>query len=160
AAGPVQAPDGNRFLWRVPAPSAGLARYATDLRAQHLQFLFDALVATVYVVDAIDQGVALGDQRRNDQAGRSPQVGGHDRGTLEGLGAGDGGSVAFDLDLRAHAVHLVHVHEAVCEDRLDHRAGVFGNGVEGDELSLHVGRERRVRGGAQVHGFRPLAVHV
>ena len=39
-----------------------LARYAADLGAEHLQFLFDALVTTVDVVDTVDQGVAFGNQ--------------------------------------------------------------------------------------------------
>ena len=112
------------------------------------------------MVDAIDQGIAFGYQRRQHQAGGSTQVGGHYRGTLQRLDASDDGSVAFDLDLRAHAVHFVDVHEAVFEDRLDHCTSAFGNGVERDELRLHVGRERRVRGGTQVDGFRPFAVHV
>src|SRR5690606_8728091 len=87
-------------------------------------------------------------------------VGGHYRGALERLDPSDDGGIAFDLDMRAHAVHFVDVHEAVLEDRLDHRASAFGNGVERDELRLHVCRERRVRSGTQVDGFRPLAVHV
>ncbi|MNF83690.1 hypothetical protein D3C84_660170 [compost metagenome] len=57
-------------------------------------------------------------------------------------------------------MQFVNVHEAVFEDRLDHGTGAFGNGVEGDELRLHVGRERRVRSGPHVDGFRTLAVHV
>ncbi|MCY1293436.1 hypothetical protein D9M70_426950 [compost metagenome] len=52
------------------------------------------------------------------------------------------------------------MHEAVLEHRLDHRAGTFGHRVEGDELRLHVGGERRVRRGTQVDRLRPLAVHV
>src|SRR5690606_37132165 len=106
-----------------------LAWYAADFRAERLQFFFDALVTTVDVVDAIDQGVAFGDQRRDHQAGRSPQVGRHDWRALEFLGAGNDGGVAFNLDLRAHAVQFVHVHEAVFEDGLDHGTGAFGNRV-------------------------------
>ena len=57
-------------------------------------------------------------------------------------------------------MQLVDVHEAVFEDRLDHGTGAFGNGVERDELRLHVGRKRRVRSSTHVHRFRAFAVHV
>ena len=43
----------------APTGQRELARYAADFCAEHLQFLFDALVTTVYVVDAVDQGVAF-----------------------------------------------------------------------------------------------------
>lgn len=52
------------------------------------------------------------------------------------------------------------MHEAVLEDRLDDRAGAFGNRVHGDELGLHVGGERRVRRGTHVDRLRPVALHV
>src|SRR3990167_1699362 len=77
-----------------------LARHAANLRPQQLQLLFDALVTTVDVVNAINQGVALGNQCRDHQAGRRSQVGGHDRCALETFDASDDGGVAFDLDLR------------------------------------------------------------
>ena len=112
------------------------------------------------MVDAVDQGFALGHQRGDHQAGGGTQVGGHHRSALERRHAGDDGGVAFDQDLRAHAVHLVDVHEAVLEHRLDDGAGALGDGVEGNELGLHVGREGRVRRGAHVDGLGTLALHV
>ncbi len=36
----------------------------------------------------------------------------------------DDRGVAFQLDFRAHAAHFQHVHEAILEDSLDHRAGL------------------------------------
>src|SRR5450830_2178966 len=90
-----------------------LARNAADLGTEHLQLLFDALITTVDVVDAVDQRVAFSGQGRNHQAGRSPQVGGHDRCAFQAVGTGNDGGVAFDLDLGAHAMQLVHVHETV-----------------------------------------------
>ena len=45
------------------APRVGLLRrQAPDLRAQPTEFLLDVLVAAVDVVDAVDQGVAFGDE--------------------------------------------------------------------------------------------------
>ena len=150
---------GAHFLWNLgwalasqgPAshPSReNLARHAANLRAQQLQLLFDALVATINVVDAIDQ------------ACRRAQISRHDRRTFETLDAGDNGGIAFDQNLRAHAVHLVDVHEAILENGLDHRAGAFGNGVQRNELRLHVGRKRGVWCSPHVDCLWPLALHV
>src|SRR5690606_896149 len=69
----------------------GLARHAANLGTQQLELLFDALVAAVDVVDAVDQRIAVGNQRRQHQAGRGAQVGGHDRRTLETIHPGDDG---------------------------------------------------------------------
>ena len=72
----------------------------------------------------------------------------------------DDRGVALEADLRAHAPHLQHVHEAVLEDRLDDRADAVGDRVQRGELRLHVGREGRVRRGAHIDGARPAAAHV
>ncbi|MNF44971.1 hypothetical protein D3C84_260930 [compost metagenome] len=112
------------------------------------------------MVDAVDQGVALGHQAGDHQAGGGPQVGRHDWRALELRYAGDDGGVAFDQDLRAHAVHFIDVHEAVLEHGLDHRTGAFGHGVHGDELGLHVGGERRIGRGTKVDRLRPVTLHV
>src|SRR5699024_9964877 len=111
----------------------------SNLGAQQLELFLDALVATVDVVDAVDQRLALGHQRGDHQAGGGAQVGGHHGGGLQLRHAGDDGGVALDQDLRTHAVHFVDVHEAVLEHRFHHGADAFGHGVHGDELRLHVG---------------------
>src|SRR3990167_1504902 len=150
----------------MAGPQAGfslnelLARHAADLGPEQLQLFLDALVTTVDVVDAVDQGIAFCYQGTDHQAGRSPQVGGHHWSAFELLDTGNDGGVALDQNLRAHAVHFIDVHETVFKHRLDHCASTFGNRVQGDELRLHVGRERRIRCGTQVHSFRPLAMHV
>src|SRR3546814_6223939 len=56
---------------------------APDLRAQPRQLALDVLVAAVEVVDAVDDGLALGDQAGEDQRGRGAQVGRHHRGAAE-----------------------------------------------------------------------------
>ena len=40
---------------------------AANLRAHSAQFLFDIFVAAVNVIDAVDDGFAIGDERRQDQ---------------------------------------------------------------------------------------------
>ena len=68
--------------------------------------------------------------------------------------------VAFDADVGAQAQQLLHVHEAVLEDRLVDHADAFGDAVHRHELRLHVGRERRVRRGGEVDRARAAAPHV
>ena len=67
-------------------------------------------------------GLALGDQAGDHQAGRGAQVGRHHgRARAAASTPLHDRGVALDLDVRAQAQQLVHVHEAVLEDRLgDH----------------------------------------
>ena len=113
------------------------------------QLGFHAVVAAVQVVDAVDQGLALGHQAGDHQAGRGAQVGRHHGGAGQLLHAFDHRDLAVGLDLGAQAQHLVDVHEAVLEDGLGDARGALGDRVERHELGLHVGREARVLGGAE-----------
>src|SRR3546814_19331706 len=72
--------------------------------------------------DVCSSDLALGNQAGDDQACRRAQIGRHDRRTFETLDAGDNGGIAFDQNLRAHAVHLVEVHEAILDNRTDKRS--------------------------------------
>ena len=60
-------------------------------------------------------------------------------------------------DVRAHAVELLHVHEAVLEDVFGDGGGAFGLGGEGHELGLHVGGEAGVLLGGDVGGLEVAA---
>ena len=120
----------------------------------------DGLVAAVEVVDAVDQGLALGHQARQHQAGGGAQVGGHDRGGGQALDPAADGEVALEADVGAHALEFLDVHEAVLEDGLGDRADPLGHAVQGAELGLHVGGEGRVGGGVDVHRLRAPAPHV
>ena len=132
----------------------------TDLGAQRTEFFLDVLVAAIEMVDAVDDGVALGDQARQDQRSRGAQVGRHHRRAAELFDATDDGGVAIDLDVGAQAQQFVDVHEAVLEDRLADHAHAVGDAVHGHELGLHVGRECRIRRGGQADRARTLAMHV
>src|SRR5260370_2207198 len=89
---------------------------APDLRANATNFFFSTLIAAINVVDAIENGFAIGDKSGNHQRSGGPQIGALDGGAAEwGLAAHDG-AAAFDLDVRAHADEFLRVHEAVLKD--------------------------------------------
>ena len=124
--------------------------HAADLGAYAAEFFFEALVAAVEVVDAVEDGFAVGDQGSEDEGGGGAQVGAHDGGGLEVGLAADGGGAAVDGDVGAHAVKLLNVHEAVLEDVFGDGGGAFGLGGEGHVLGLHVGGEAGVLFGGDV----------
>ena len=112
------------------------------------------------MIDAVHGGFPVGGQRRNHQGRGGTQVGGHHRRTGELLHPAANGGVALHFDVGAHAIHFLHVHEAVFKYRLDNGTGALGNDIEGHELGLHVGGHGRVRRGTQGHRFRAPAFHV
>ena len=73
--------------------------HAADLGADAAELLFDVLVAAVHVVDAVEDGLAIGDQRGQNQRSRGAQVGAHDGGGLQRRLAANGGGAAIDLML-------------------------------------------------------------
>ena len=105
----------------------------------------DAFIAAVEVVDAVDRGLAVGDQRGDDQAGRGAQVGGHDRRAAQ---------------LRRRRVTMavlpcssmsapMRCSSCTCMKRFSKMvsltvASPVGDGVEGHELGLHVGGKGRI----------------
>ncbi len=62
----------------------------------------------------------------------------------------DDRGAALDLDVGAEALQLLHVHHPVLEDRLGDHGRAVGDRHQRHELRLHVGRERRIRRGAQI----------
>src|SRR5690606_14453926 len=71
--------------------------HAAHTGTQGLEFLFDFFVPAINVVDAVDQGFAIGNQTSNDQAGRCAQVGCHHRRGLQAFNPGHQGGVLFKL---------------------------------------------------------------
>ena len=69
---------------------------------------------------------------------------------LSVLDALDGRGLAVELDAGAEPRQLLHVHEAVLEDRLGDARGALGAGHQRHELRLQVGREARERRGRDV----------
>src|SRR5215831_10531315 len=145
---------------RIPETSASssvssaaqlfLSPRAPDPGAEPRQLLLDALVAAVEVIHAVHDGRAARDEPREDKARRGAQVRRHDVGTIQACDAFHYGGIALDLDVRAEALQLLHVHEAVLEYRFRDDAGAARDGVERHELRLHVGRKRRIGRGADV----------
>jgi hypothetical protein len=112
------------------------------------------LVAAIDVVDAVEDGFAVGDEGGEDERGGGAEVGAHDGGGLEFGLAADGGGAALDGDAGAHAVELLDVHEAIFEDVFGDVGGSIALGGEGHELGLHVGGEAGEFFGGDVGGLQ------
>ncbi len=106
------------------APASG--QNALDRRTDLPKFFLDALVATIDVVDPVNKRIAVGGETREDEARRSPKIRGHDRRCRQSIHAPDDRGIAFKLDIRAHALQLQYVLEAILEYRFCHRADAVG----------------------------------
>src|SRR5947207_6170317 len=98
------------------AHSTGSSAEALDPRAEGRELLLERLVAAVQMIDAVDDGLALGGEPGDDQPGRGAQVGRHDGCALQALDAAHHGAVALDRDIGPEPLQLERVHEAVLED--------------------------------------------
>src|SRR5215470_5726027 len=108
---------------RLSAPAAARSLAAArahpaDLRSQRSELAFDALVAAIEMVDAVDCRLALGHEAGDHQPRGRAEVGRHHIGALERMDALDDGRAALDLDVGAEALQLLHVHHAILEDGL------------------------------------------
>src|SRR5215471_14438170 len=88
---------------------SALAADALDFGAAAAELVLEALEATVEVIDAVDHGLALGRERRDDERHRRAQVGRHHGRALEPLDAFDGRGLAVEMDARAEPRELLHV---------------------------------------------------
>ena len=66
--------------------------------------------------------------------------------------------IALNFDVRAEAVHFLHMHEAVFKNGFGHARSALRNGIHRHELRLHVGGKTGIFGGAQIDWLR-TAVH-
>src|SRR5690348_662007 len=73
--------------------------HAADLCAYAAEFFFEVLVAAVEVVDAVEDGLAVGYESREDQRRGGAEVGAHDGGGLERAFAADRGRATVDGDV-------------------------------------------------------------
>ena len=105
-------------LHPLESRSDGLMIGLEEFTAATSELLFQPLKTPIEVINAIDNGLALGGQRRDHERDRRAQVGGHDRRAGETLDAFDGRAFAVELDARAEPRQLLDMHEAVLEDRL------------------------------------------
>ena len=123
------------------------------------QFFFDVFVAAVDVVDAVDDGLAVGDEGGEDERGGGAQVAGEDGGGAERSFAADDGAAAFDFDVCAHADQFLGVHEAVLENIFGDDRSAFGLRGQRHELRLHVGGESGKFFGGHVGGGEGIVAH-
>jgi hypothetical protein len=94
------------------------ARAALDARAEPPELVLDPLVASIDVIDPIDDRRALGLQaRENERRGRA-QIGGHDLRSRELRHAAGNDRITLDRQICAEPLQLERVLEAVLEDRL------------------------------------------
>src|SRR3546814_1914488 len=98
-------------LLRLPAlhPRLDELGHALDLRTERGELALDVLVAAVHVIDAVDEGLAVGGERRDHQRRRCTQIGRHDRRRLQALAAGDHRGIAFDADVCAEPQQFLRV---------------------------------------------------
>jgi hypothetical protein len=78
-----------------------LAGYSFDMSAESAEFVFHAFIATVEVIDPLDQRFAFGSKSGNDHARRSPQVGRHNGGAGQACDAANDSRVTIDINIGA-----------------------------------------------------------
>ena len=104
------------------------------------------------MIDAVDDGIALGCETCQHQARGCAQVGRNDRRGCQLGNAGANGRVAVELNIRAHPLQFENVLETILENGLGNRADPVRDGVHRTELRLHVGRKGRERRGSNIDG--------
>ena len=109
------------------------------------KLLHNVLVAALDVLDLFDLRRPSGRERRNDHRRACTQVDRAHRRALEILDALDDRALALDRDLRAHALELLDIAEAVLPDVLVQDARALREREHRRDLRLHIGREARVR---------------
>ena len=120
---------------------------SSDLCAQGGEFIDDALVASLHIVDVLDIGGAFGGEAGDDQSGTGPEILCVDGGTLQlaVTNAGDIGGLALNLDLGTHVFKLRAVaEEAGLVDGLGQAAHAGGQNHADADLGLHIRGEAGV----------------
>src|SRR6185369_12465160 len=84
----------------------GILPQTFDARAERAELGLQGFVAAVEVVNAVDHRLTLGGEAGDDEARRSPQVGGHHGRALQPLDAAHHGAISLDGDVRPQALHL------------------------------------------------------
>ncbi len=108
------------------------------------------LIATIEMVQAGDDRLALGRESGQDQGGSGPQVGGANRGSRKHAGAADYGALSFQTHVGSETLKFCKVLETLREDRVDHAAGPGGQCEQGRPLGLKVRRHTRIGPGDDV----------
>src|SRR5215467_12760788 len=108
----VLGPDRGR------AKAVRLGADAFNDRAAAHEFFLEPLKAAIEMIDAVDHGLALRCKGGNHKRHRGTEVSRHHRRALEAINALDRSGLTVKLNARAKARKLLHMHEAVFEDRL------------------------------------------
>src|SRR5262249_14852232 len=97
--------DGNAFRKNLTD--------AANLRANTLEFFFNALIAAINVVDAVKDRFPIRYQRGDDQRCGGAKIRALNCGSAERRVSNNSGATAFDFDVRTHARQFLRVHEAI-----------------------------------------------
>ena len=126
----------------------------SDIRAALHQLAIQQLVSAIEMVDAVDGGFSVGNERGKDETDRGAQIGRHHLRAMQTVDAAHQRRRALQRDVGAKPPKLGNVHEAALEHGLaDHRrAGRDGH--QGHELRLQVGWKSGVGLGCDVDGLQ------
>ena len=108
------------------------------------------LVATIQVIDVVEHGRPPGTERGDHESRAGSDVGHADGGAVQHTGAGDDGTAALHVDVRAKLAELRDVLEAVFEDGFGDHAASVRLRHQADEGRLQVGWESGMRPGGDV----------
>src|SRR5690606_244073 len=114
---------------------------ALDFGSAVREFFLKPLETAVEVIDAVDGGLTFRGKARDDERDGCAKVGGHDGSALQPLHALHDRGLAVEGDVGTKAGELLHVHEAVLENRLGDARLALRPGHQRHELGLQVGRE-------------------
>ena len=114
--------------------------------------MFEAFVASVDVVDTVDDGGSAGSECGDDEGGRSAKVRCHDGCAVEFAHAGDDHGCALAVELGTHAAEFGNVEEPFGENAFGDDGVSFSDGEECHDLGLQVGGESRMGLGRDADG--------
>ena len=127
---------------------------AADFRSYPAQLFFDTFVAAIDVIDAINDGLAIGNKSSEYQRSRGTQIAGEYGGSGKRGLAANNRAASFDLDVRSHAHEFLRMHEAILENVFGDDRGAFGLSSQRHVLRLHIGGEARIFFGRDIGGFK------
>jgi hypothetical protein len=125
-----------------------------NFRAEFAELFIDHLVPAIDVVDPVNLGRSVGQQPRQNQGGRGPQIASHDRRTTQVVHPSNSSRGAIQFDSGSHSLQLGNMHEPLREDVFRHRTFAGNSREQGTHLGLHICRKTRISLGLQIQRFR------
>src|SRR5271166_735024 len=114
---------------------------AFDTRSARPKLLFEALKASVEVINPVHCGFAARHKPGYDEGNRSAKIGSHDFGAPERLSAADLGHIALHRDVSPEPRQFLHMHKPVFEDGFANVRFALGAAHHGHKLGLEIGRK-------------------